>query len=204
MKEIKLLLIRYGIIGILSLILDKINTKVLFNQARIIRRPYIIRGKKFISIGDNFTTGVGVRLEAVFHSIPKIKYTLTIGDNVQINDYVHIAALQNVYIGNNVLIASKVFISDHNHGVYSGSENDDNPNSLPDKRQIICSKVIINDNVWIGEFVAILPGVTIGKGSIIGSMSVVTKDIPPNSIAVGSPAKVIKQFNFSKDRWELV
>ena len=52
--------------------------------------------------------------------------------------------------------------------------------------------------------VCILPGVTIGEGSIIGALSVVTKDIPPFSIAVGSPAKVIKIYNFETEKWENV
>jgi lipopolysaccharide O-acetyltransferase len=54
---------------------------------------------------------------------------------------------------------------------------------------------IIEDNVWLGEFVSILPGVTIGKGNIIGANSVVTQDIPPYSIAVGTPARVAKRFD---------
>lgn len=61
---------------------------------------------------------------------------------------------------------------------------------------------MIEDNVWIGEFVSILPGVTIGKNSIIGTMSVITKDIPANCIAVGSPVNVIKKYSFEKKIWE--
>ena len=64
--------------------------------------------------------------------------------------------------------------------------------------------VFIEDNVWIGEFVSVLPGVRIGEGSVIGTMSVVTHDIPPFSIAVGSPARVIKRFNFATSCWERV
>lgn len=64
--------------------------------------------------------------------------------------------------------------------------------------------MLIKKNVWIGEFVSILPGVTIGEGSIIGSMSVVNKDIPAHCIAVGSPAKVIKKFNLETNLWEKV
>ncbi|MBL4677498.1 MAG: hypothetical protein JKY70_15040 [Mucilaginibacter sp.] len=63
--------------------------------------------------------------------------------------------------------------------------------------------VIIEDNVWIGETVSVLPGVTIGKGSIIGASAVVTKNIPPYSIAVGNPAKVIKTYNFESNSWEI-
>lgn len=128
---------------------------------------------------------------------------LNFGSCVQINDYVHIAAVESVLIGNNVLIASKVFISDHNHGGYSGEIQSD-PNQPPALRPIISKPVIIDGNVWLGELVCIILGVTVGKGSIVGAHSVVTYDIPPYSIAVGSPAKVIKQYNFSTKIWEAI
>jgi lipopolysaccharide O-acetyltransferase len=62
--------------------------------------------------------------------------------------------------------------------------------------------VIIGDNVWIGEFVSILSGAIIGEGSIIGCNSVVNREIPPHSIAVGSPARVVKQFCFEENKWK--
>jgi lipopolysaccharide O-acetyltransferase len=62
--------------------------------------------------------------------------------------------------------------------------------------------VAIEDNVWLGEFVSVLPGVTIGKGSIVGANSVVSKNLPPYVIAVGTPAKPIKKFNFETNKWE--
>lgn len=123
---------------------------------------------------------------------------LLFGDNVQINDFVHIAATEKVEIGNNVLIASKVFISDICHGEYTDIENVSDPNEHPNNRKLSAKPVIIHDDVWIGEIVSILPGVEIGKGSIIGANSVVTKSIPDYSIAAGNPAKVIKQYNFTK------
>lgn len=59
--------------------------------------------------------------------------------------------------------------------------------------------IIINDNVWIGEKATICPGVTIGKGSIIGANAVVTKSIPPYSVAVGCPAIIIKQLETNEN-----
>jgi lipopolysaccharide O-acetyltransferase len=73
--------------------------------------------------------------------------------------------------------------------------------SVPIERKGICKPVVIGDNVWIGESACILPGVTIGEGSIIGALSVVTKSIPAYSIAVGSPAKVVKIYNFKQEKW---
>ena len=200
------LLSTYGICGFIKLVAEVILTRmesvILWkSKIRIIRRPVYIRGQKYISLGDDFTSGVGMRLDAFpVHG----KVCLEIGDNVQVNDYVHIGAINSVKIGNNVLIASKVFISDHNHGFYGLNGRHDSPLSIPKDRVLSFSSVTIEDNVWIGEFVAVLPGVTIGKGSIIGSMSVVSKSIPPFSIAVGAPAKVIKMYNFETSTWQSV
>lgn len=178
-----------------------IRTKTLYPKARLIRFPFDIRGKQGINLGKNLTTGRGCRLE----SFSKNKTcSLIFGDNVQINDYVHINALEKVVIGNNVLIASKVFITDLEHGSYKGDMEDSNPESRVVERTLSSRSVQIEDNVWIGELVSVLPGVTIGCNSIIGANSVVTKSIPKNCIAVGNPAKVIKKFNYNTNNWERV
>lgn len=192
----------YGLIGFIQLIYFKIRTLFIFKNARIIRFPFYIRGKKYIDIGSDFTTGYNCRLDAFNFNKLNTKL-IKIGNNVEINDNVHIGAVENITIGDNVLIASKVFITDHNHGNYSGI-NIDSPLSIPKERPIHSKPVIIEDNVWIGEFVSILPGVIVGKGSIIGTMSVVNKSIPPYSIAVGSPARVIKIFDFKLNKWKSV
>jgi lipopolysaccharide O-acetyltransferase len=114
---------------------------------------------------------------------------------------VHIGALNRISIGNNVLIASRVFITDHNHGSYNGAHQS-SPYTPPAIRDIISNEVKIEDNVWIGEGVCILPGVVIGKGSVIASNSFVTKSIPANSIAAGVPAKVIKKFDIKENIWK--
>jgi len=188
----------YGLYGTFRLIRDKLFTLLYFSKARIIRLPVYIRGKKGIVGAENLTTGINLRIDIIKSEI--IKPKLTIGKNVQFNDYVHIAVAAGVSIGDNTLIASKVFISDHNHGSYTGL-NQSNPNEDPIRRTLISREVVIGKNVWIGEYVCILPGVSIGDGAIIGAMSVVTKDIPSNSIAVGSPASVIKKYDEVNNVW---
>ncbi len=192
---------KYGLIGMARLILSLVYTKLFFSNARLIRLPFDIRNKRYIKIGDHFTTGFGCRIEA-FPLNNERRFHLTIGKNVEINDYVHIAAVKSVTIGDNVLMASKIYISDCLHGSYAGDENDDNPNIPPNERALSAKEVIIKDNVWLGEFVTVLPGVTIGKGTIVGSNSVVSKCLPDYVIAVGIPAKPIKFFNFKSHRWE--
>jgi acetyltransferase-like isoleucine patch superfamily enzyme len=159
-------------------------------------------GVSHFSIGRNFLAGEHLRMEAITKYANKdYNPRIIIKDNVGINDFVHIAAVNYVEIGNNVLIASKVYISDHNHGIYSG-DGQSNPGSPPGSREILANKrIIIEDNVWIGELVSILPGVTIGKGSIIGANSVVSRDIPSCSIALGTPARVVKRFDDAQKIW---
>ena len=190
---------RYGLLGFIKLIYYKIRTYFIFKNAKIIRFPIRIRGKKSISVDSGFVTGYNCRLDA-FSQCKKSKL-LTIGKNVEINDFVHIAATESVTIGDNVLIASKVFIADHNHGNYDGL-NQNSPETIPRVRAIISKPVRIEKNVWLGESVSVLPGVVIGEGSIIGANSVVNKDIPKYSIAVGSPARVVKKYSNISGKWE--
>jgi acetyltransferase-like isoleucine patch superfamily enzyme len=195
---------RYGYYGTVRLFLSVVLSKLLVSRkVRIVRVPFYIRGAKHISWGNNFTSGVNLRVDADPINLNTNKYILEIGNNVQVNDYVHIGAVNKVMIGNNVLIASKVYISDHNHGFYNGMSQS-SPDMMPESRPIQSLPVFIEDNVWLGEQVSVLPGVTIGKGSIIGANSVVSKSIPSNCIAVGIPAKVIKKFNYTTNKWEKI
>lgn len=90
-----------------------------------------------------------------------------------------------------MLIASNVFITDHDHG-------DTSPQSLgvaPAQRPLRYSPVKIEKNVWIGQNAVILKGVTIGESSIIAAGSVVTRDIPAYCVAAGIPATILKQIS---------
>lgn len=161
-----------------------------------------IRGLRHITIGRGFSAGLDFKLEALrSYGDQRFEPRVTIGDNVVIHDFVHIGAIHHVEIGNNVLMASKIYISDHNHGFYAGAEQSD-PEEPPEQRTLDGTReVIIGDNVWIGEFVSVLPGARIGRGSIIGANSVVTGEIPPHSIAVGTPARVIKRWDPELRQW---
>ena len=193
----------YGFLGIIRMFYYLIKTKLFFPKSRLIRSPIEIRGKRFIDFGSNLTTGTGCRIEAFpFYSK---NILIKFGDNVEINDYVHIASISSVVLGNNVLVASKVYISDIQHGCYSGEDQEhSSPNLMPNDRPLTSKPINIEDNVWLGESVSVMPGVTIGKGTIIGANSVVSKSLPANVIAVGSPAKPIKKFNFETHKWEKI
>ena len=154
-------------------------------------KDYRISNPQFMQIGKNFSVLDRLRIEAIekFQNevfSPKI----IIGNNVNINNDVHIGCINRIEIGDNCLLASRIYISDHNHGSFS----EEDLKIAPNKRPLISKgPVIIKNNVWIGEGVAILPNVTIGENSIIASNAVVTKDIPANCIAAGIPAKIIKR-----------
>lgn len=192
---------RYGILNWMKLTCYLIRTKLISHKARLIRFPIDLRGRKYIDFGEKLTTGVGCRLEAFSY---KGDITMHFGKNVQLNDYVHITSMNNVTIGDNVLMASKIYISDCVHGIYNGDINDSSPTISPIDRQYLVKETIIEKNVWIGESVCVLPGVIIGEGAIIGAMSLVNKDIPPYTIAVGIPARVVKKYNFKTKKWERV
>lgn len=107
---------------------------------------------------------------------------LEVGDNVSIGTYVHMWCQGGIKIGDRVLIASHTAITSVTHDY-----------SKPDMRKdTILQTVTIEDDVWIGAHSIILPGVTIRKGAVVGANSVVTKDVQPYSIVIGSPARHYK------------
>lgn len=174
-----------------------IMTKLTMRQARFIRRPVYFRGCKSLSGCVGLTTGRFCRFD-LEGSMP----TLFIGDNCEMGDMTHIVAHERVEIGNNVLIASKCFISDTNHGVYKGDVQD-SPNVPPNKRKLVTKPVIIGDNVWIGENAVILAGAIIGDGCVIGANAIVSKKIEKSSMVVGNNY-ILKRWNAHQNRWDLV
>lgn len=169
-------------------------TKVTIPQARLIRRPVYIRGGKSLFGCKGLTTGRFCRFD-----LNGDKKRLFIGENCEFGDFTHIVALNKVEIGNNVLIASKCFISDTSHGCYSGLTKD-TPLLPPNKRKLVSGVTKIGNNVWIGENAVILSGANIGDGCVIGANSVITKKIPSGSIVVGVN-KIIKNWSNAENSW---
>lgn len=189
----------YGFCGLINLLFSYLRTRIFYPKIKLVRFPVEIRGKKHIDFGKNLTLGKGLKIEAY----PYINKGIIIkfGTSVGINDYAHITGISSIEVGNNVLMAGKIYISDGNHGSYDSDEYDSTPESIVGIRPMTAKPIKIGENVWLGENVAVLGGVNIGQNAIIGAHSVVTKDIPPNTIAVGNPAKPIKEFDLKKNKW---
>lgn len=151
-----------------------------------------IRGGEFFNIGANTIFGEHAMLSA-WRNYNGIKYTpvVNIGQNCNFGNNVHITSCNRITIGDNVLTGMNVIISDNSHG-----NIDIESLSIPPRMRPLVSKgeVIIGDNVWIGDKVAVLAGVHIGNNSIIAANAVVTNNIPANCVAGGVPARVIKEF----------
>jgi lipopolysaccharide O-acetyltransferase len=171
-------------------------TRLFFRPCRLVRLPIAVRGKQNIMFGEGFVCGFMVRLDA-FGGPACISF----GKNVELNDFVHIGSIGNITIGDEVMIASRVFITDHDHGIYAGDGNHSDPATTPRSRQEVSRAVTIGDRVWIGENVSILPGTQIGNGAIIGANSVVKGIIPASTIAIGIPARVIKRYDDATGQW---
>jgi acetyltransferase-like isoleucine patch superfamily enzyme len=156
-------------------------------------KDYSIMNPKYIEIGDNFSALDRFRIEAWdTYSYQTFTPTIKIGKNVVFNTDIHIGCINKIIIGDNCLFGSRIFITDHHHGEPTAEMLKMAPIDRP-----LVSKgaVIIKNNVWVGEGVAIMPGVTIGENSIIATNAVVTKDVPSNCVVAGVPALIIKKIN---------
>ena len=160
-----------------------VGKKVFFSE-----NAYIVGGK-YIEIGDNFSAFSNLRIEAIdkylnFTYHPSIK----IGSDVSCGNDCHIGCINEVIISDGVLLGSHILINDHSHGQteYVSCQR-------PADRELVSKGPIhIGKYVWICDGACVLPDVTIGENSIIGANAVVTKNVPPNCVAAGNPAKIVK------------
>jgi len=170
------------------------------NKGLLIGKKFITKNPQYIKCGENVVIGDNSKLlcwDSYQGQRNEKEPEIRIGNNFNATRGLTIQAVNKVTIGNNVLIASDVFIIDYNHGINPLLESYLNQPLGP------CGGgVLIDDGVWIGNNAVILPDVHIGEKSIIGAGAIVTRDIPAYSIAVGNPAKVIKKYNFEQGNWK--
>ncbi len=136
------------------------------------------KGRIIIGCGVHLDRGVDIKV----HKDGETK----IGDRTYIGPYTCLSGYGKIHIGQDCLIASHT-------GIYAHNYNFTDPTQKIKDQGFTYQGIIIEDDCWLGSGVKVMDGVTIGQGSIIGAGAVVTKNIPPYSIAVGVPAKVISQ-----------
>jgi lipopolysaccharide O-acetyltransferase len=160
-------------------------------------------GGRQISFGRGIYAERNLWLEAVTsYQAQRFRPQVAIGDRVCFSDGVHISSIDRITIGSGCLFGSRIYVSDHNHGIYSG-EQQSGPQESPRDRQLGGGgPVVISENVWVGDNAVILGPATIGKGAIVGANSVVRGVVPANTIVAGAPARPIKIFNITTGTWD--
>lgn len=145
----------------------------------------MLTGCNKIKIGKGVSIRQGSRIEVVTDD-----GKIDIGDGTSIQLGFHCGAAKNVRIGKDVLIAGKVYISDHDHVFYH--------RNMPARRcpELVAEAVEIGDGAWLGEGCAVLKGVRIGRRSVVGANSVVTKSVPEGCVVGGVPARLIRRIEF--------
>lgn len=176
-------------------LLDRLHTLVLLAFGRMRAVAWRLRGARIAaktSIGSRVRTrrpwciNLGTRVEIehdVFLKIAGDDARLVIGDHTFIGKGSEIDVLASITIGAHTLLAPNVFITDHEHNTSADLRFDEQGSR--------CAPVAIGTDAWIGTRAVILPGVTVGDGAIIGAGAVVTKDVPPQAIVAGVPARII-------------
>ena len=144
---------------------------------RVGRKVRLMKKNCTIEIGDKVFLHDGVKLSAWGTDQ---KSAIKIGSNTYIGDRTEIHAGKSVKIGNNCDISWDCCIMDRDYHKFCSDTE-------------VYKETVIEDNVWLGCNVIVLKGVRIGEGSVIAAGSVVTKNVPPHSLAGGNPAKIIKE-----------
>lgn len=154
-----------------------------------IGKPCFLSGTKRISIGEKDRIFPGIRMEAIEGG------RIIIGNNVAIEQNVHIISHSTfLKIGNDTTISAGVFISNVNH------KYDDIHKSVMDQG-IQKQETVIGDGCFIGYGAVILPGTILGNHCIVGANAVVKGEYPSNSVIVGAPGRVVKQYNEKRKEW---
>lgn len=164
---------------------DRVLTRALarrldgLGKRSIVRFPVDIVGEQRISIGSDVMIGSGSWVRALQHG------TIHLDDGVKLMGNVTIAALDSVHIGRDVLLARGVFVSDFSHA------RADRRLTIQQQGVTGIAPVRIEKGAWLAQNVVVLPGVTIGRNSVVGANSVVAGDIPDFHVAVGAPARIV-------------
>jgi acetyltransferase-like isoleucine patch superfamily enzyme len=166
--------------------------KVGFNVKVEIGEDFLLENNSRMYLSKNSNIGKKVEIAtycSIFSREEPTSGNLRIGNNVQIGDFNIIDLTGNVEIGSDVALGPNCVIYSHEHDYRK------NTSKIAWKGELIVASVKIEDGAWIGSGVTILPGVTIGKSAIIAAGSIITKNVPENTLWAGVPARQIKFIN---------
>jgi acetyltransferase-like isoleucine patch superfamily enzyme len=157
-----------------------------FGAGSVLETPVRIYGEARISIGRDVFVGPDCWFQTLDEGGSEV--ALVLGDGVNIAGSCVISAVADVRLGRKVLLARNVYISDHIHAY------DDTETAVLDQGVARVEPVEIGDGAWLGQNVVICPGVRVGRGAVVGANAVVLDDIPDFCLAVGAPARVVREF----------
>ena len=148
-----------------------------------LRKIDIPRNFGQIFLANGVALDEGVTLLAVGE--PGGAKKIAIGENTYINRNTFIDASHQIRIGRGVGIGPRCYITDHDHGTELGTPILDQP--------LVSAPTVISDGVWLGAGCIVLKGVTIGKNTVVGAGSIVVRDLPPDIVAEGRPARAVRK-----------
>lgn len=180
-------------------------------KGTVIQLPRQLTNPQLIHLGDDVKLGPSSVLRAITkvpgswlehpegeHVSQTFTPELRVGHRVTATGALQVVAHESIIIEDDVMFAGNVFICDGLHGLERGD--------IPYKFQGISriAPIRIGRGAWLGQNVVVMPGVTIGELAVIGANSVVTRDIPAQSVAAGSPARVLRRWDAEAEAWQAV
>ncbi len=156
-----------------------------FGAHSVLETPIRISGEQRMSVGSGVYVGAGSWLQVLEGEGDDV--ALSLGDGTEIAGGCVLSAASSIRIGSHVLMARGVYIADHSHAFA------DTARPVLSQGITRVEPVEIGDGAWLGENVVVGPGVRVGRGSVVGANSVVLADVPDFAVAVGAPARVVRQ-----------
>jgi len=165
-------------------------------RGSMLYKPLLLSGTPYVRIGAGTLIRQGARIEAILLD-PERPPSIEIGNNVNIEQNVHIICTSRIWIGDNVTITGNCSIIDTTHPFHDV----DDPIKIGARIDPTPRPVNIDDGTFVGMGCVILPGVHIGRRCVVGSNSTVTRDIPDYCVCAGSPARIQKRYHFGTKSW---
>lgn len=158
-----------------------------FGPRSVIQLPVRLAGESHVVVGADVFVGAGSWIQVIGDQTDEgLEPEVVIGDGTSMAGLCVISAARSIRIGRKVLFARNVYVADHGHAFADATS------AILDQGMRDIRPVVIGDGAWLGQNVFVGPGVIIGPGAVVGANSVVLSDIPPRSVAVGAPARVIR------------